>query len=161
MTQFYFGRNECSLFDHAVDREWLVSNGIGGFASSTVCNTNTRRYHGLLMAAFSPPVERTLLVAALDVTVHYGAEQYALFSHEYTDGTIDPQGYLQLESFHLDHGLPVWRYAIADALIEKRVLMAPGKNTSYVNFKVLRASADIHLECKPLCTYRDYHSHTQ
>ena len=161
VTQFHFGRNECSLFAQAVNREWLVTNGIGGFASSTLCDTSTRRYHGLLTAAFSPPVERTLLVAALDMTVRYGTELYTLFTHEYTDGTVDPHGYLQLESFHLDHGLPVWHYAIADALIEKRLLMVPGKNTTYVNFKVLRASANIHLEFKPLCTYRDYHSHSQ
>lgn len=144
----------------AIEREWLVTNGIGGFASGTLCDTNTRRYHGLLTAAFTPPVERTLLVAALDVSVFYGTEFYTLFTHEYTDGTVDPHGYLQLESFHLDHGMPVWRYAVADALIEKRLLMKPGSNTTYVNFKILRASADINLEFKPLCTYRDYHSHS-
>ena len=160
MTQFHFGRNECSQFEQSIEREWLVANGIGGFASSTLCDTNTRRYHGLLTAAFSPPVARTLLVASLDVSVHYAGELTPLYSHEYTDGTVEPHGYLQLESFHLDHGMPVWRYAVADALIEKRLLMKPGHNTTYINFRVLRASADINLEVKPLCTYRDYHSHS-
>ena len=69
MTYIYQGRDECGTFARAIEREWLVTNGIGGFAAGTICGTNTRRYHGLLMAAFSPPVARTLLVAALDVSV--------------------------------------------------------------------------------------------
>ena len=160
MTHISLGRRECGTFQNAIEQEWLVTNSIGGFASGTICDTNTRRYHGLLMAALAPPVTRTLLVAALDVAVHYGAEHYRLFTHEFADGTVDPHGYLQLESFHLDDGMPVWRYAIADALIEKRLWMKPGANTTYVNFKVLRASAALDLEWMPLCTYRDYHSHS-
>ena len=159
MTHISLGRRECGTYANAIELEWLVTNGIGGFATSTLCDTNTRRYHGLLMAALAPPVARTLLVAALDVTVHYGAEQFRLFTHEFADGTVTPYGYLQLESFHLDDGMPVWRYAIADALLEKRLIMTPGKNTTYVNFRVLRACTTLDLEFMPLCTCRDYHSH--
>lgn len=159
MTNYALGRNICNDFKLATAHEWFVTNGIGGFASGTVCDTNTRRYHGLLMAAFTPPVARTLLVAALDVIVRYGSNQYRLLTHEFADGTVDPHGYLHLESFHLDDGMPIWRYAFADALIEKRVLMQPSKNTVYVNFSVLRASAALDMELTPLCTYRDYHSH--
>lgn len=160
MTNCALGRNICGDFKRATEHEWLVTNSIGGFASGTVCDTNTRRYHGLLMAAFVPPVARTLLVAALEVIVQYGFDQYRLHTHEFAGGTVDPHGYLQLESFYLDDGMPVWRYVIADALIEKRVLMQPGKNTTYVNFSVLRASNTLDLELMPLCTYRDYHSHS-
>jgi len=160
MTQFQLGRSECGTFEQAVRREWLVTNGIGGFACGTVGEINTRRYHGLLMAALTPPVRRTLLVAALDIVVRYYSRQYRLSTHEFADGTIAPHGYLQLESFYLDDGLPVWRYALADALLEKRLLMAPGKNSTYVNFRVLRASAALDLEWTPLCSYRDYHSHS-
>jgi len=161
MKHISLGRRECGTFANAVELEWLVTNGIGGFASGSLCDTNTRRYHGLLMAALAPPVAHTLLVAALDVTVHYGSEQFRLFTHEFSDGTVTPHGYLQLESFHLDDGMPVWRYAVADALLEKRLLMAPGKNTTYVNFHVLRAGTALDLEFMPLCTWRDYHSHSQ
>ena len=160
MMQFQLGRNVCSTFEQAISHEWLVTNGIGGFSSGTICDTNTRRYHGLLIAALNPPVERTLLVASLDVMVKYRNKLYPLFTHEYLDGTVDPQGYLQLESFHLEQGLPVWRYAFADVLLEKRILMKPGENTTYVNFHLLRASAELYLEIAPLCTYRDYHSHS-
>lgn len=158
LRQFNLGRDNWDTLEQAVKREWLVTNGIGGFASGTVGEVNTRRYHGLLMAALTPPVARTLLVAALDTVVHYGTERYPLFTHEYADGTVDPHGYLQLESFHLDHGTAVWRYAIADVLLEKRILMQPGANTTYVTFRVLRASEALDLEWTPLCTYRDYHS---
>src|SRR5690606_31303242 len=93
-----------------------------------------------------------------DVTVHYANESYQLPTHEFVDGTVDPHGYLLLESFHLDDGIPVWRYAIRDALIEKRIMMSPGKNTTYVHFTVLRASSGLDIEMMPLRTSRHYHS---
>ncbi len=160
MTQIKRGPGDCGIFERAVEREWLITNGIGGFASSTICETNTRRYHGLLVAAFEPPTVRILLVAKLDITVRYRGQEYPLFCNEFADGTIAPKGYVHLESFHLDNGLPVWRYAVADALIEKRIVMKPGQNTTYVNIKVLRASDELIVDLTPLCTYRDYHSHS-
>ena len=160
MTQLHHGRDTCGDFEQAVNNEWLITNGIGGFASGTICDANTRRYHGLLIAALAPPVARTLLVATIDVTVTYASLSYPLATHEYGDGTVAPRGYLYLESFQLDKGMPVWRYAIADAILEKRILMRPGHNTTTVNFRVLRASDTLHLDLMPLCTYRDYHSHT-
>ena len=159
-TPLQLGRGVCGNFERAVEREWLVTNGMGGYASGTVGDMNIRRYHGLLMAALSPPVGRTLLVAKMDVTVRYGGKTTHLSCNEFVDGTVTPHGYLHLESFFLDGTIPVWHYALADALIEKRVLMAPGQNTTYLYFRVLRASDTLELELTPLCTYRDYHSHS-
>lgn len=159
-TSIELGRGDCGNFERSVEREWLVTNGLGGFAAGTLANVNTRRYHGLLMAALSPPVGRKLLVAKADATVRLAGTTYQLACNEFADGTIAPHGYLHLESFFLDGAVPVWRYALADALIEKRVLMAPGQNTTYLHFRVLRASTTIELELIPLCTYRDYHSHS-
>ncbi len=159
MTLGHLGRSVCGEFAQAMNHEWLVTNGIGGFAAATVCETNSRRYHGLLIAALDPPVARTLMVAAVDVTVTYASIEYPLATHEFSDGTVAPHGYLNLESFHLDHGMPVWRHAVADGVLEKRLLMRPGHNTTYVSFRVLRASEPLHLTLTPLCTYRDYHSH--
>lgn len=159
MNQLILGRDICGEFELAAEREWLVTNGLGGFASGTVGEVNTRRYHGLLMAALAPPAERTLLVAKVDVRLHYGGRTYALFTNEFADGTIDPHGYRWLESFRLAHGLPVWRYSVADTLIEKRVLMQPGRNATHLNLSILRAGDSLQLELIPLCTYRDYHSH--
>lgn len=159
-TTFPLGRGVCGNFERAVELEWLVTNGMGGYASGTVGDLNTRRYHGLLMAALSPPAERTLLVAKVDATVRYGGKTYYLFCNEFVDDTVTPHGYLHLESFFLDGTIPVWRYALADALIEKRVLMASGQNTTYLHFRVLRACDTLEFELMPLCTYRDYHSHS-
>jgi predicted glycogen debranching enzyme len=153
------GRGDWSTVEHAAGREWLVTNGMGGFACGTLGDINTRRYHGLLMAALSPPLGRTLLVAKLDVTARYAGEDYALFANEFADGTVTPRGYLHLESFRLENGAPVWRYALADAVIEKRILMQPGRNATYLDFSVLRASDVLQLELRPLCAYRDFHGH--
>ena len=157
---FQLGRGACGNFERAIEREWLVTNGMGGYASGTVGDLNTRRYHGLLMAALSPPAGRTLLVAKVDAMVRYGGKIYHLSCNEFVDGTVTPHGYLHLESFFLDGTVPVWHYALADALIEKRVLMASGQNTTYLYFRVLRASDTLEFELTPLCTYRDYHSHS-
>ena len=132
---------------------------MGGYACGTVAGANTRRYHGFLLASLEPPVERTLLVAKVDVTVEYRGRLYPLFANEFAGGTIDPCGFVHLESFTVSDGVPVWRYAVADALLEQRIFMAPGANTSYLRLEVLRATAAMHVACKPLVTYRDFHSH--
>jgi predicted glycogen debranching enzyme len=155
------GRDVCGHWQDAVCREWLVTNGLGGYACGTIAGANTRRYHGFLMASLKPPAERTLLVSKVDVTVDYLGKQYALSANEFEGGTVDPRGYLHLESFAVAGGIPVWRYAIADALLEQRIFMAPGANTSYLCLSVLRASAPLRLELKPLVTYRDFHSHSR
>jgi predicted glycogen debranching enzyme len=136
-----------------------VTNGLGGYACGTVAGANTRRYHGFLLASFDPPVERTLLVAKVDVSVEYQGRLYPLFANEFAGGTIDPCGFVHLESFTVSDGVPVWRYAVADALLEQRIFMAPGANTSYLRLEVLRATAALLVACKPLVTYRDFHSH--
>ncbi len=161
MLQLELGPTGYASFQQAVEHEWLITNGIGGFACGTVAEANSRRYHGLLMAALTPPTGRTLLVSKLDMSVRYLNQDYFLFSNEFADGTLAPEGFVHLHSFHLDRGLPVWRYAIADALLEKRIAMLPGSNTTLVNINILRASAAVWLTLTPLCTYRDYHSHGQ
>jgi predicted glycogen debranching enzyme len=154
-----FNRGELATFERASAREWLVTNGLGGFAAGTVSDANTRRYHGLLVAALKPPLGRTLMVAKLDAEVHYCGFDYQLSSNEFADGSIDPHGYRHLERFRLDKGLPVWEYAFGDALVEKRIIMPHGENTTLVRFRVLRASSELRLALRPLCAYRDYHSH--
>ncbi|MCQ3980005.1 MAG: glycogen debranching protein [Anaerolineae bacterium] len=155
------GRAECGNFDTAANKEWLVTNGLGGYAAGTISGANTRRYHGVLVAALHPPVERTVLVAKVDGTATYADKIYPLFANEFTDGAIDPHGYRYLESFHLEGLIPVWGYALADARLEQRVWMAHGHNTAYVTFTLTRATDPLTLTLIPLCTYRDYHSHSR
>jgi predicted glycogen debranching enzyme len=153
------GRDVLSELDGAVGREWLVANGLGGFASATVAGANTRRYHGLLVAALRPPLERTLMVAKLDAIAIYRGQRFELATSEYADGTIAPRGYVLLDSFRLDGAIPVWTWRLGDALVEQRIWMAHGANTTYVQFSVTRSSEPVQLQLTPLCTYRDYHSH--
>jgi predicted glycogen debranching enzyme len=154
------GRSELATFAASAEREWLVTNGLGGYAAGSVGGARTRRYHGLLVAALKPPVERTVLVAKLDATAGYGGTVVALGSNEYADGTIDPRGFERLERFRLEGQTPVWQYVVGDALLEQRITMVHGENTTLVSFELVRASAPLTLALKPFCTYRDYHGQT-
>ena len=154
-----FERDALQDFELSARREWLVTNGIGGFASGTIAGLNTRRYHGLLVASLHPPVQRTLLLAKLEVTATYRGNSYSLATNEFADGTIAPPGFVHLDSFTLDGQLPVWTWLIGDALVEQRVWMAHGQNTTYVSFRLIRGSESVQLDLAPLCAYRDFHSH--
>jgi predicted glycogen debranching enzyme len=155
-----WGREVCGRLDIAESREWLCTNGIGGFASGTVAGLLTRRYHGLLVAALTPPLGRTVLVTKLDETAEYGAVRRPLFANRWADGHVDPHGYVEIESFHLDGTTPVWTYAVSDALLEKRIWMEQGANTTYVQYRLLRGQGVLSLEVKALANYRDYHGTT-
>lgn len=160
LAEVQFGREVCGDLDEAESREWLVTNGLGGYASGTVAGTATRRYHGLFVAALQPPGKRTMLVNGTDESVRYLETTYSLATNRWTSGFISPKGFLQIESFHLEGSKPVWRYALADALLEKRVWMKQGENTTYVQYTLVRASAAVDLEAKVLVNYRDFHSTT-
>ncbi|MGB7496794.1 MAG: amylo-alpha-1,6-glucosidase [Candidatus Acidiferrum sp.] len=158
-AEVQFGREVCGDLEIAESREWLVTNGLGGYASGTIAGTTTRRYHGLLVAALDPPVKRTVLVNALDEIVRYQGVSYSLGTNRWKSGFVSPNGYLQIESFYLEGTQPVWRYALADALLEKRVWMKQGENTTFVQFALVRGSA-IDLDVKVLVNYRDFHNTT-
>ncbi|MEH2137686.1 amylo-alpha-1,6-glucosidase [Nostoc sp.] len=156
-----FGREICGNLDTAESREWLVSNGIGGYASGTVAGLLTRRYHGLLVGALKPPLGRTLMLAKLDETVLYDNRSYSLDTNRWADGTVSPHGYQNIERFSLEGTIPLWRFAVADALLEKRVWMQQGVNTTYVQYTLRRATQPLKLTLKAMVNYRDYHSDTQ
>jgi len=159
-AEVQFGREICGDLAAAESREWLVTNGIGGYASGTVAGSQTRRYHGLLVAALQPPVGRTQLVSAIDEIVHYAGADFSLSTHRWASGAVDPQGFLLLEDFHLAGSTPVWTYALADALLEKRVWMRRGENTTYIQYTLVRGSSALEMELKALVNYRDFHSLT-
>jgi len=160
LAEVQFEREILGNLEQAEAREWLVTNGIGGFASGTSAGTSTRRYHGLLMAALEPPTGRTLLVAGVDETARYADRNFPLATNRWLSGTVAPTGNLQMESFHLEGTKPVWSYALADALLEKRVWMRQGENTTYVEYSLVRANGPLNLEGKILVTYRDFHATT-
>lgn len=156
-----FGREICGDLASAQTREWLVTNGIGGYASGTVVGMVTRCYHGLLVATLQPPVGRTLLLTKIDEIAQYDNHLYPLCTNRWANGAVDPHGYSYIESFHLEGTIPVWSFAFGDALLEKRIWMQPGANTTYIHYELRRATQPLTLTIKTLVNYRDYHSRTQ
>jgi predicted glycogen debranching enzyme len=152
-----FGREICCDLASAESREWLVTNGIGGYAFGTIPGHQTRRYHGLLVAALQPPLGRTLLLAKVDEAVRYGARRFDLATNRWISGVVAPEGFRHIERFHLEGNIPVWTFALADALLEKRVFMQPGANTTFVMYRLVRASAAIELSIKALVNYCEEH----
>src|SRR5712671_8219302 len=159
-AEIEFGREICGDLAAAESREWLVTNGIGGYASGTVASSQTRRYHGLLIAALQPPVGRTQLVSAIDEIVRYAGVDFSLATHRWASGAVDPEGFLLLEDFRLEGSTPVWTYALSDALLERRVWMRQGENTTYIQYTLVRGSSALEMELKALVNYRDFHSLT-
>ncbi len=156
-----FGREICGDVQTAATREWLVTNGIGGYASGTVAGLLTRRYHGLLIAALNPPLGRTLLLTKLDETAYYDSEPFPLFANRWAGNLIKPTGFHHLERFHLEGTTPIWTFVCADALLEKRVWMHPGANTTYIRYDLRRATLPLTLNLKALVNYRDHHGTTR
>lgn len=154
------GRATCCSLAVAAGREWLVTNGIGGFASGTIAGLATRRYHGFLVAALKPPLGRTLLVAKLEESAAYEGAEYLFSTDPWADGTVSPQGYVHIERFRLEGTTPVWTFAFADARIEKRIWMQTGANTTFVQYSLVSASSPLDLHLKALVNYRDYHGTT-
>ncbi|HXX72833.1 MAG TPA: amylo-alpha-1,6-glucosidase [Candidatus Acidoferrales bacterium] len=138
--------------------EWLAPNGLGGYSSSTLAGTDTRRYHGLLVAALHPPTGRTVLVKKLEETVRIAGKDYQLSTNVYP-GTIYPTGYRYLEEFRMDP-LPTLSYRIGNAVIEKEICPIRGENTVAVKYTVVSASDPILLTLDLLVNYRDFHSLT-
>jgi predicted glycogen debranching enzyme len=160
MRSIGFGREICGQPTIATGREWLVTNGIGGYASGTISGALTRRYHGLLFAALQPPLGRTLLLTKLDETVHYNDIPYDLYTNHWQNNVTEPQGYLNVERFALESTLPTWQFAIADALLQKQIWMHQGQNTTYVRYTLQRSTLPLKLTLKALVNYRDYHGDT-
>lgn len=138
-------------------REWLVTNGLGGFASSTVLGIHTRRYHGLLIAALPPPAGRHLLVSRVDETLGRDAETFQLGASFYP-GTVHPDGYRYLVRFELAP-LPRWTYGLGPDRLEKELFMVPGQNTVVLAYRWCGPQR-VSLELAPLVNYRGYHQLT-
>jgi predicted glycogen debranching enzyme len=152
-----FGPQVTGDLTAASTREWLVTDGLGGYAMGTVGGVATRRYHGLLMVATAPPIGRMLGLAALDPVLTIGNTTVRLATHEWSDGTIAPTGHLHLESFELRDGIPKWRWAIGDVVLEAELAMAYGRPAVGVMYRLVRAPDRVRLDVETLCTWRDAH----
>src|SRR5580765_7830416 len=113
------GPEICNDLAASEQLEWLVTNGIGGFASGTIAGSATRRYHGLLFAALNPPAARTLLVGGVDEVIRIGEQAFELGTHRWLTGAVAPEGYRSLRGFRLEGTVPVWTYQAGPAQLEK------------------------------------------
>ena len=168
-----FDSEICTNFEAASSREWLETNGIGGYASGTISGANSRRYHAHLTAATKPPLGRVVMLSKFEETLRINENAYELSANRYPN-LVHPQGYKYLKSFRLDP-FPVWTFEIEGIEIEKKIFMVYGENTTvcqwsvagddftswleipHVNDARKSASPSVSLELKPLLAFRDYH----
>ncbi len=154
------GRDTCSVFDRVVELEWLVTNGVGGYASSTISGINTRRYHGLLIAALRPPAARTLVLAKIEEEVISEDRSFYLGASEFKDGTVNPNGYIHLREVRIDDGIPTFVYDVPGASLTKTIWMDDGQNTITALYALEPGSQPITLRASLFLNYRDFHHET-
>ncbi len=151
-----FDQQTVSDFNLSSQLEWLETNGLGGWASSTVSGANTRRYHGLLVAAARPPLGRVVLLSKLDETLQIGGDRFELASNQYP-GTVEPDGYRRLTRF--TRGVfPSFEYRCEQMALIKTVIAIHGSNTTVICYELERAVGPVTLELTPLIAGRDYHA---
>ena len=145
-------------FEEATEREWLLANGVGGYASATLCGMHTRRYHGLLVAALHPPGGRHLLVAKLEEELTVNGLTLPLSTNEYP-GTIHPRGFEALREFDLTDNAVSMRFVAGGAEVEKQITVVEGENTTFVSY---RNTGDLPfaLALTALVNARDFHGET-
>src|SRR5690242_6860306 len=141
--------------DPHLNEEWLVTNGLGGYASGTVSGAITRRYHGLLIAALPNPIGRMMMLNGLSErlrlpdrrVVYTGAEELS---------SINPEHTLPVSEFRLEGGLPVWRYELNGFVLEKRLLMPYRQNTVHVTYRLLHGNGTLRIGLRPAIHFRSH-----
>ena len=149
------GKGDWPTFEQGIQREWLVTNGIGGYASSTVICANTRKYHGLLVASLAPPVRRTLLLSKLDERFEAGGRTYNLSSNKTVSG-VTGFGFIHLQRV-LVGKIPTFVYSFVDVVIEKTIFMVHGENTTVIRYRVKNGSSPATFRLIPFLNCRDFH----
>src|SRR5260221_2483985 len=138
-----FDRNICCDLNETISREWLVTNGLGGYSSATVAGTLTRMQHGLLVASPGDRALPRLLLAKIDEEVLFDQRTYYLGTNEYQDGTVKPAGFVHLETFRLEEGFPIFTYRLGGVTVilpGKPIWIPPGFDTTYIQYSLLRAN---------------------
>lgn len=153
-----FGRDLCGNLEVASRKEWLETNGLGGYASGTVSGLHTRGYHSLLTVSIELPLRRVVMLSQLEETVTYGGQKYSLSTNQYRDA-LAPHGYRHLEEFRLDP-FPTFTFRLADLLLEKQIFMSYGSPLTWITYRLLTPpseKAEVHLSIRPLVNFRDHH----
>ncbi len=144
--------------DSLLNREWLVTNGLGGYSSGTISGVNTRRYHGLLVSALPSPLGRVIMLNQLNDTVILpDGEKIQLAGEERVSCALQMHGNCFLSEFSLEKGLPVWQYQIKGTTLEKRLFMRYMQNTVQITWKIVSGNTPISLELHPAVHFRSHH----
>jgi predicted glycogen debranching enzyme len=145
-------------WDEISRREWLVTNGIGGYASSSVSGANTRRYHGLLVAACEPPLGRAVVFSKLEEELRVEDHLYLLSANKYPS-VIYPQGFRHLTDFTLDP-VPTFTFEVHEGtvVLQKRIWLEHGSNTVFISYTLIKAPEPVKLGLIPFLAYKDYHT---
>lgn len=136
-------------------KEWIITNGIGGFASSTIIGANTRRYHGLLVVPLTPPANRQLILSKVDESIELDGKKYDLYTNMCKNYIA--KGYQYLESFEKEY-IPIFTYRIEDVIIKKYICMEYGKNTVTILYQIQNQGHTGKLVLTPLLNFRDFHA---
>jgi predicted glycogen debranching enzyme len=145
------------VHDPLLDREWLVTNGLGGYASGTISGAVSRRFHGLLIAALPAPIGRRMMFNHLSELVRLAdGSTFLLRGEERTGGVLELPGAAYLTEFRLEMGLPVWRYEFGDIVIEKRVMLVHGQNTVHITYQLVRGEGTVRLKLLPSVHFRPH-----
>ena len=153
------GRETTGSLEQASVREWLVTDGLGGFAMGTVSGLQTRRHHGLLVTATKPPGGRRLGLSSLNPVLVLGDNRTRLATHEWADGTIAPYGHALLDGFSISDGVPRWRWSVGSVVVEAELAMIHGRSALGVCYRLVAVGNhdSVRLEVEALCTERDVH----
>src|SRR3954469_7502387 len=138
-----------------VTREWLVANGLGGYASGTVAGVITRRYHGLLIAALPAPLGRIVMLSHIAEQVRWpDGKRAEIGGREQSGQNADARGHGYLVEFRLEGGLPVWRYDVEGLIIEKRLFMTHMQNTVHVMYVLVSGAPSAEMALRPSVNFR-------
>ena len=149
-----YTKENLSLED-GIQKEWIVTNGLGGFASSTIIGANTRKYHGLLIAPLTPPARRYLILSKVDESIEIGGTKYGLYTNMGKD--YISKGCKYQTSFEKEE-LPIFKYQVGDVEITKTICMKYGENTVGILYKIKNGKQPSKLTLAPLMNFRDFHS---
>jgi len=149
-----FNKSDWRTYEQAIQKEWLLTNGIGGFSSSTIIGSNARRYHGLLFASFNPPIERHLFLSKIDETVFIDSFPYNI--HSFSTGDYKMTGYNHQQEFSMD-SIVHYKYLVKNIIIEKKITMVHGRNAVAIIYRVKNTEHNTRLRLAPLVNFRDFH----
>jgi len=159
MPKIYLGPKVLSDFDKAIRLEWIITNGLGGYASSTVLNINTRKFHGLLFVAFNPPVDRHLLLSKIDEEIQIGEDFFPLNSNEFKD-VIHPEGHRNLKGFSMNP-FPTFHYQTHGIYMRKEIFMPHLKNAVIISYEIFNSLDNTAvLNIYPLMNMRHFYETT-